>query len=121
MTIYDVVSGKYSPRYVLALLERLPAEASFITAIRGGEEYLGWDRHAYMLADLFDAVQTLTHIYTKSHAKKAPKEPDPYPRPGVDASKKRTLPNPLIAALKGEEVVMEVGPGSRIPLPPRKN
>lgn len=114
-----MVAGDVSPRYVLALLEKLPWDSNFMVAVRGGEEFHGWDRQAYMLADLFDAVQYVAYLTHAANAKKAPKAPDPYPRPGLKDRKKK-LQNPLIAALRGEDIVMEVGPGSVIPLPPKK-
>jgi hypothetical protein len=122
MDIHGLTDGSLSPKYVLALLENLPADSALVTAMRGGADFHGWDRHSYLLADVFDAVQYLTHTFVSANAKKTPKSPEPYPRPG-EAEKqeeKRRIPNPLTAALKGEDVVPEVGPGSIIPLPPQR-
>ncbi|MFC9974304.1 hypothetical protein ACFVH6_25710 [Spirillospora sp. NPDC127200] len=101
-------------------MEQLPIHSAFLTAVRGGNDYVGWDRSAYMTADLIDSIQALTHIYISAHSKKTPKPPEPYPRPGQDKVGKEVQPNPLLARLRGEdEPATEVGPGSAIPLPPR--
>lgn len=119
MDLHDVVSGKYSPTYVLSLLETLPPDSRLVTALRGGFDYAGWDRKAYILADLVDAIQGLTHIYVAAHVKRTPKAPEEYPRPGVEIKKTKKEPNPLLIALKGDalEEQKELGPGSIIPLP----
>ena len=117
-----MVTGKYSPKYVLMLLESLPQESRLITRLRGGDEYLGWDRHAYILADLVDSIQGLSHLYVTAHTKKKPKEPAPYPRPGIEPeSKVKKEPNPLLIALKEDQREDVPGPGSVIPLPPERN
>lgn len=78
-----------------------------------------------MLADIFDAIQILTHVYVSAHSKKKQKAPDPYPRPGEkkgSEERKKKLPNPLLLALRGvdpEEAKKTAGP-IVVPLPPRK-
>jgi hypothetical protein len=105
---------------VLTLLEQLPVNSAFLTAIRGGDDYIGWDRGSYMTADLIDSIQALTHIYISAHSKKTLKPPEPYPRPGQDRVEKQVQPSPLLARLRGgDEPATQVGPGSAIPLPPR--
>lgn len=121
MDIHDIYTGRYSPKYVLTLLETLPEDSRLKVALRGGEVYSGWDRHAYILADVVDAIQGLMHIYVAAHTKKTPKAPDPYPRPGVEPkSQVKKEPNPLLIALKGDQPEQELGPGSVIPLPPER-
>jgi len=120
--IHDLVTGRLSPRYALALLEHLPPDSAFMTALRGGPEWLGWDRNSDILAHVYDAIQHLTWIYASANSKKKPKQPEPFPRPGAEKAKKekRRLENPLLRALRGEELVdkRELGPGSVIPVPP---
>lgn len=104
---------------MLALIRHLPAESAYVSSLRG-TEYAGWDRHTYMQADIFDAIQNLSYLFTASKAKDPKKvaKPTPYPRPGVkQASEKKT--NHLLSRLRGEgEMPAHLGPGSVIPLPP---
>ncbi len=91
-----------------------------MTAVRGFE-YAGWDRHVYLLADLYDAVQRLTFLFAASKTKepKKLKPPPPYPRPGVKQQPEPTKTNPLLSRLRGEGApAAHLGPGSAIPLPP---
>ncbi|WP_157547951.1 hypothetical protein [Nonomuraea candida] len=96
-------------------------DSAYVTAIRGGLEYTGWDRHAYLMADLYDAINTLTYFFALSKSDQ-PKKITPfpaYPRPGVEPVKKPDKPNPLLARLRGEDApAPQIGPGSKIPLPP---
>lgn len=97
-------------------------DSALHVAIRGGSEYIGWDRHAYMLADLFDAVQFLTHAFVTANSKRKPKAPDPYPRPGERSrvTKKKEV-NPLLMALKGLDPQTAVKAGPKVvPLPPQR-
>ncbi|MEU7830383.1 hypothetical protein [Nonomuraea sp. NPDC049129] len=115
----DLARGRLSPKLVLALIRQLPPESAYISAVRG-PEYAGWDRHAYMVADLFDAVQRLTFLFAASKAKdpKKLKPPPPYPRPGVETKPEPTKTTPLLSRLRGEGAPAHLGPGSAIPLPP---
>lgn len=117
----DLWTGRLTPRLVLALVRHLPWDSAYVTALRGGAEYVGWDRHAQILADVYDAINTLTYVFRAAHSDKPKKVKPlpPYPRPGVKAEEKPKLPNPLLARLRGEDVPAPVlGPGSRVPPPP---
>lgn len=123
LDLVDLCRGRLSPRLVLALIRQLPLDSAFVTAARGGAEYAGWDRHAYLMADLFDAINTLTFVTLRANSDKPKKiKPfDPYPRPGVDSEKekKANQPNPLLTRLRGEEPKPPPKPKpSRVPLPP---
>ncbi|MBB4702946.1 hypothetical protein [Sphaerisporangium siamense] len=105
---------------VLALIRHLPLDSAYVSALRG-PEYAGWDRHAYMLADVYDAFNALTWLYQAAHSDKPKKVKPfpPYPRPGAQEAEKPTKPNPLLARLRGEDAPAPViGPGSKVPLPP---
>lgn len=119
--IHDIFDGSLTPRHALALVEHLPIESATATAIRGGAEFYGWDRHAYMIADLIDAVLHLHNVTVKANSKnpKRVPEPDPYPRPKEKAQRE---PDILLKKLRGEDTKTKtgVGPGSLIPLPPPK-
>ncbi|WP_371784695.1 hypothetical protein [Streptosporangium subroseum] len=108
----------------LALIRQLPLDSAFVTAVRGGPEYSGWDRPTYVMADLYDAINALTYLFQMSNSDKPKKvEPFPaYPRPGVKAEEKSTpKPNPLLARLRGVDgPVPPNGPGSKVPLPPSR-
>lgn len=83
-------------------------------------KFAGWDRHAYMLADLFDAIQALTYVTLAVNSDKPRKvsQPGQYPRP-ESKQKQDDKPDILLARLRGESVnpIHEVGP-KVIPLPP---
>ncbi|TDB90908.1 hypothetical protein E1264_03525 [Actinomadura sp. KC216] len=91
-----------------------------MTALRGGAEWIGWNRNSEMLASVIDAIQVLSWYFVTVNSKKTPKKPEPFPRPG-DAKRKQDenrLPNPLLAALRGEPLEkQEIGPGAVIPAP----
>jgi hypothetical protein len=101
-------------------LENLPPDSSFVTALRGGIEWTGWNRNSELLASVIDAIQILSWYFVTVNSKKAPKKPDPYPRPGEEKRKEAEdkLPNPLMTALRGEPLERrEIGPGAVIPAP----
>jgi hypothetical protein len=109
-----------SPKRALALVEALPLDSAFCTAQRGGSAFAGWDRHAYMLADIFDALQAVIYVLLAVNSEKPSKvkQPGKYPRPD-DKQKQDDKPDILLARLRGEATnpVQEVG-RKLIPLPP---
>lgn len=117
LDLRDLVRGKLSPKRALALVEGLPTDSAYAVALRG-PEHTGWDRQAYISADIFDAVMTLTYVMLRvnSDKPKSVKAPEEYPRPGTKKPKK---PDILLSRLRGEEgdSVIEAGPGSTILLP----
>lgn len=119
LDIRDLFRGKLSPKRALALVEGLPTDSAYAVSIRGGPEFDGWDRGTYVLADVFDALMTLTYVTIKANSDKpkAVKEPGKYPRPGTKTPSK---PDILLSRLRGEDIhsAVEAGPGSLIPLPP---
>jgi hypothetical protein len=120
LDLRDLNRGLISPRLVIALIRQLPLDSAYVTKLRG-IEYVGWDRHAYVLADLYDAINTLTYLYQASNAEKPKtvKPLPPYPRPGAKATDTPTKTNPLLARLRGEDAPAPfIGPGSKVPLPP---
>ncbi|MEU5878179.1 hypothetical protein [Spirillospora sp. NPDC047279] len=116
--VHAVFDGSLPPRHALALVEYLPIESATAVARRGGAEFYGWDRQAYLTADLIDAVLHLHHVTLSSNAKNPKKvpTPDPYPRP---KTKGPTEPDLLLRKLRGEGAppAPKLGPGSLIPLP----
>lgn len=116
--------GKLSPRLASILIRHLPIDSAYATAVRGGPEYAGWDRHAVMMADIYDAINSLTYLYQVSHAEKPKKVKPipPYPRPGQKAAQEASKhTDPLRARLRGDAPApTPLGPGSRIPPPPSR-
>ncbi|MEU9871104.1 hypothetical protein AB0C87_24955 [Actinomadura sp. NPDC048021] len=119
--IHGIFDGSLPPKHALALVEALPLDSATVLAMRGGPDFYGWDRHAYLIADLIDAVLHLHHVTVAANSKNPKKvpEPDPYPRPKQKAARE---PDILLRKLRGENVKTNtgVGPGSLIPLPPPK-
>ncbi|MER7208536.1 hypothetical protein ABT340_15805 [Streptosporangium sp. NPDC000239] len=106
----------------MALIRHLPLDSAYVTALRGAE-YAGWDRQTVVMADVYDAVNTLTFLYQASHSDKPKKVKPfpPYPRPGVQEAEKAKPTTPLLARLRGEDAPAPVlGPGSKVPLPPSR-
>lgn len=115
--ILDVFRGRVSARRVLALVEHLPADSATALALQGSE-YLGWDRHAYLLADVFDAVNQLTYLTLRVNTAKpgAVRPPKPYPRPGRSHAPERV--NRLAAAWNAEPAPVEAcAPGQTVRIP----
>jgi len=73
----------HSPKTVLALVQQLPMGSRTISAIRGGEQFVGWDADRYLLANIFDAIQANTYAIVAANSAKGkkPKPPKPIDRP----------------------------------------
>ncbi|WP_406111274.1 hypothetical protein [Kitasatospora purpeofusca] len=102
--ILDWFRGRHSARLVLALIGTLPDDSATLAALRGGREALGWDAATYVLADLVDAVQALTHVQVAKGAKnpRSVERPKPYPRPYAKRAGRPSGINPFAAALQRE-------------------
>ncbi|WP_344339113.1 hypothetical protein [Kitasatospora putterlickiae] len=72
--------------------------------MRGGREALGWDARTYVLADLVDAVQALTHVQVAKASKnpRSVERPKPYPRPYAKHTGRPSGTNPFAQALARE-------------------
>jgi hypothetical protein len=79
----DVIDGAggLSPRRVLAYIQSLPMESATHAAVRGGDQFRGWDMHTYLLAQIIDSIRENTHTFVSANSKKKPKAPEPFPRP----------------------------------------
>ncbi|MGW3177754.1 hypothetical protein ACWDD9_00625 [Kitasatospora sp. NPDC001119] len=104
MDVLDWFRGRCSARLILALIGTLPDDSATVAALRGGREALGWDARTYVLADLVDAVQALTHVQVAKASKnpRSVEKPSPYPRPYAKKSRRPTGTNPFSAALQRE-------------------
>ncbi|MFI9786817.1 hypothetical protein ACIHEI_25430 [Kitasatospora sp. NPDC051984] len=88
--------------------------------MRGGREALGWDAQTYVLADLVDAVQALTHVQVAKGAKnpRSVERPKPYPRPYAKKSRRPTGASSPFAQALAREVGEGGGPAVAEPLSP---
>ncbi len=113
--VHGILDGTLPPRHALALVEYLPIDSATAVARRGGPEFSGWDRQAYLTADLIDAVLHLHHVTVAANSRKKIASPAPYPRPkGRPAGE----PDILLRRLRGEDAGLpQAGPGALIPLP----
>ncbi|MFF4815089.1 hypothetical protein ACFY2K_10930 [Kitasatospora sp. NPDC001309] len=104
MDILDFVRGRHSARFVLALIGTFPDDSATLAALRGGREALGWDARTYVLADLVDAVQALTHVQVAKASKnpRSVERPTPYPRPYAKKPRRPAGTSPFAAALQRE-------------------
>ncbi|MFF2619832.1 hypothetical protein [Kitasatospora sp. NPDC058046] len=102
--VLDFVRGRHSARLILALIGTLPDDSATVAALRGGREALGWDARTYVLADLVDAVQALTHVQVAKASKnpRSVERPKPYPRPYAKRTGRQAGTNPFAQALARE-------------------
>lgn len=72
-----------TPRRFLNLVRYLPASSATVAALRGGEQYRGWDTDRYLLALVGDLLQQLIYVQVmRGNPKRKPAKPEPLPRPG---------------------------------------
>lgn len=79
-----------SPRLVIAYIRNLPIDSATAAALRGGDQFRGWDTQTYLLAAVVDAVNQNTFAFVSANSKKKPKAPEPIERP-----EQKTKTNPL--------------------------
>lgn len=77
-----------APRFVIALIQRLPDTSLTSALASGGRDFFGWGADRHIAADLFDAINQNTRA-TGNWGKKPPKI-DPRPRPGQKKAKGKT-------------------------------
>src|SRR5690606_11980046 len=78
---WEILDGTYSPKLLLSYIRNLPLGSATVAALRGGDEFAGWDPHMYMLANIVDAIQTNTYAFVAANSKRKPKPPKPIQRP----------------------------------------
>lgn len=108
--IRELVSGPtdLTPGYVLQLITGLPEDSVFVAASQGGPQFRHWGVEEHLLANLFDAVQTLTYVTIAANSKKKPKPPEALERPKAQQKTKSNLfavmaSRKLAAARKAKE------------------
>jgi hypothetical protein len=84
LDLADVWRGALTKRRALELAEQLAFEprSRYRAQALGGAEFIGHDKVAILLSDLYDALNGNTVVTAKAAGGK-PKTPDPYPRPEV--------------------------------------
>lgn len=76
----------------------LPEDSRFRAHIRGGDEFVGWTSDRYIMAGLFNAMQSLLYVQMSSKTKKRVPLPTPIPIPG-SAPKRQSEANPFNSML----------------------
>lgn len=71
----------YEPSTILLLINQLPLASRTVAALRGGEQFIGWDVDRYFLATLIDSVQQVAYVTAAANSKRKPKAPKPTSRP----------------------------------------
>jgi hypothetical protein len=80
-----------TPRLVLCYIRSLPMESATVAAMRGGEQFRGWNQEMYMLANVLDAVRENTYAFVAANSKRKPKTPEPTQRPEKQQKRKSNL------------------------------
>jgi hypothetical protein len=114
--------GDLSPKRAIALVEHLPIDSALAAALRGGPAFLGWDRHSYLLADIYDALSLHSFITLKVNSQnpRRVEKPESYPRPDEETEKKED--DILLRRLRGEKDAepTDAVRGRVVPLPPSR-
>lgn len=63
------------------LVNQLPLASRTVAALRGGEQFNGWDVDRYFMATLIDAVNQVAYVTAAANSKRKPKAPKPVSRP----------------------------------------
>jgi hypothetical protein len=71
----------YEPSTILVLVNQLPLASRTVAALRGGDQFIGWDVDRYYMATLIDAVNQVAYVTAAANSKRKPKAPKPMPRP----------------------------------------
>lgn len=96
---WQILDGTYPPRVLLAYIAKLPIDSATAASLRGGDQFRGWDVNTYVLANIFDAVQSNTYAFIAANSKKKPPKPEPMPRPSNKKAKKKDPANNKFAAM----------------------
>jgi len=87
--VHDVMEGRLSASFVIALIQRLPDESMTVAMRTGGREkwyeHFGWGADRHLLANVFDAVQINTRA--TGNWKNKPPEMPMTPRPKVEKTR----------------------------------
>lgn len=82
LNLVDVVrTGSHNPATLLVLVKQLPLGSRTVAALRGGEQFVGWDVDRYFLAQLIDSVNRVAYTVAAANSKRKPKAPKPTVRP----------------------------------------
>jgi hypothetical protein len=97
----------YSPREIVVYLRQLPLESRTMAAIRGGEEFVGWNADRYFMSHMLDAMNVLVVLTARANAKnpKSIKFPEPVSRPDDirEAKEQKKKPN-LFAVMAAQRL-----------------
>ncbi|QHB38032.1 tail assembly chaperone [Mycobacterium phage Cintron] len=85
-----------SPQYVLIHIKHLPIESAFVAAIRGGQEFRGWNADRYALAAIINSIRAGNYMFVMANSdprKGKPPLPSPWPVPQGNKAEKKYAPN----------------------------
>ncbi|AVR76331.1 tail assembly chaperone [Mycobacterium phage Annyong] len=85
-----------SPQYVLIHIKHLPIESAFVAAIRGGQEFRGWNADRYALAAIINSIRAGNYMFVMANSdprKGKPPLPSPWPVPQENKAEKKYAPN----------------------------
>lgn len=97
--IIDVINGtgNVSPARVLRVLSALGEDSAYWSAVRGGQDFRGWDYDRYAVTAQVDLLQNILFVLLKSNGAKKAKPPEPLPTPGEN--RKRSKGQNMFAAM----------------------
>jgi hypothetical protein len=82
LNLVDIVrTGSHDPATILVLIKQFPLGSRTVAALRGGEQFIGWDVDRYLLAQLIDGVNRVAYTVAAANSKRKPKAPKPTVRP----------------------------------------
>ncbi|MER5350580.1 hypothetical protein ABT093_09640 [Kitasatospora sp. NPDC002551] len=87
--------GTLTPGRVLDLLAELPPGSRFAAARLGDPSAVGWDAKTHLLADIVEAIHTLTWVTMQVRTRKRLEVPAHLPRPGTARSRPSAERRPL--------------------------
>lgn len=95
LNLVDVLrTGSSDPATILVLIKQLPLGSRTVAALRGGEQFIGWDVDRYFIAQLIDSVNRVAYTVAAANSKRKPKAPKPTIRPSR-AQKAKGANNPF--------------------------
>ena len=82
LNLVDILrTQSHDPMTLLVLVKQLPLGSRTVAALRGGDQFIGWDVDRYFMAQLIDSVNRVAYTVAAANSKRKPKAPKPTPRP----------------------------------------
>jgi hypothetical protein len=90
----------YSPRQLILLIKGLPLESATVAAMRGGDEFRGWNLDRYLLTSVIDSIRENTYVFIAANSKRKPSPPESAYRPKDKTPSKRQTGKPNLFAMR---------------------